>query len=92
MPQIFKIGSYWVYFWADEQMPLEPVHVHVCAGRPTINATKIWITKAGGCVLEHNKSQIPPHVLNNIMQIISARSTEIKEKWLEFFGEIHFYC
>lgn len=92
MPQVFKIGSYWVYFWADEQMPLEPIHVHVCTGRPTINATKIWITKAGGCVLEHNKSQIPPHVLNNIMLIISARSEEVKEKWLDFFGEISFYC
>lgn len=41
MPQVFKIGSYWVYFWADEQSPLEPVHVHVCLGRPGKNATKI---------------------------------------------------
>ncbi len=27
MPQIFRIGSYWVYFWSDESKPLEPVHV-----------------------------------------------------------------
>lgn len=27
MPQVFKIGSYWVYFWANENKPLEPVHV-----------------------------------------------------------------
>ena len=25
MPQVFKIGSYWVYFWANENKPLEPV-------------------------------------------------------------------
>ena len=25
MPQVFKIGSYWVYFWANENDPLEPV-------------------------------------------------------------------
>ena len=31
MPQVFKIGSYWVYFWANENEPLEPVHVHVKA-------------------------------------------------------------
>ena len=92
MPQVFKIGSYWVYFWADEQSPLEPVHVHVCLGRPSKNATKIWITKAGGCVLENNSSQIPPNVLNNIMQIISACSEEVKAKWLDFFGEIRYYC
>ena len=28
MPQVFKIGSYWVYFWANENEPLEPIHVH----------------------------------------------------------------
>ena len=92
MPRVFKIGAYWVYFWSDEQMPLEPIHVHVCPGRPGKNATKIWITKAGGCVLENNNSQIPLHTLHNIMQIISARSGEVKEKWLEFFGDIRFYC
>ena len=45
MPQIFKIGSYWVYFWANENKPLEPVHVHISKGKPTANATKFWITK-----------------------------------------------
>ena len=43
-------------------------------------------------MLENNSSQIPPHVLNNIMQIISARSEEVKTKWLDFFGEIRYYC
>ena len=28
MPQIFRLGSYWVYFWTNENKPLEPVHVH----------------------------------------------------------------
>ena len=40
MPQVFKIGSYWVYFWANENEPLEPVHVHVAQGAPSANATK----------------------------------------------------
>ena len=30
MPRVFKIGSYIVYFWVNENDPLEPVHVHVC--------------------------------------------------------------
>ncbi len=29
MPQVFKVGSYWVYFWLDENIPLEPIRVHV---------------------------------------------------------------
>jgi len=24
MPQVFKIGPYWVYFWSNENDPLEP--------------------------------------------------------------------
>jgi hypothetical protein len=41
MPQIFKIGSYIVYFWANEGKPLEPIHVHIAQGTPSENATKI---------------------------------------------------
>ena len=67
MPQVFKIGSYWVYFWANENDPLEPIHVHVSQGAPSSNATKIWITRAGKCYLCHNNSNIPPRVLRNIM-------------------------
>lgn len=35
MPQVFKIGPYWVYFWANESDPLEPVYVHVAEGTPS---------------------------------------------------------
>ena len=84
MPQVFKVGSYWVYFWANENEPLEPVHVHVAQGAPTANATKIWITRAGKCYLCNNNSQIPPRVLRNIMAVIEARSGEVLEKWKAF--------
>lgn len=92
MPQVFKIGSYWVYFWASEGEPLEPVHVHVSLGRPQANATKIWITKAGKCLLCNNNSEIPGPVLRNIMRIIEARSEEVVSKWEGFFGETGYYC
>ena len=45
MPRIFRLGSYWVYFWTNENKPLEPIHVHISSGSPTANATKVWITK-----------------------------------------------
>jgi len=60
MPLIFKIGAYWVFFWTNESLPLEPVHVHVSIGAPMENATKIWITRRGKCLLCHNRSKIPP--------------------------------
>ena len=51
MPQVFKIAGYTVYFWVNENNPLEPVHVHIAKGVPSPNATKIWITKSGKCLL-----------------------------------------
>lgn len=92
MPQIFRIGSYVVYFWANENEPLEPVHVHVIKGVPASNATKIWITKAGKCLQCNNNSQIPAKTLRNITDIIEARSKDVIDKWYNFFGEIRYYC
>ena len=45
MPQIFKIGSYLIYFWSNESKPLEPIHVHVSEGIPSEKCYKIWITQ-----------------------------------------------
>ena len=92
VPRVFKVGSYWVYFWSNENDPLEPVHVHVSQGAPSGNATKIWITRAGKCYLCHNHSQIPPQALRNIMRVIEARSGEIVEKWTVTFGQADFFC
>lgn len=92
MPQVFKIGSYWVYFWSNENDPLEPIHVHVCQGSPNGNATKIWITKAGKCYLCNNNSKIPERTLRNIIKIIEARSSEVIEKWFIHFGQITYFC
>ncbi len=92
MPQVFRIGPYWVYFWANEGEPLEPIHVHVSEGAPVKNATKIWITAAGKTYLANNDSKIPSKTLRNIMRIIEARSAEIISMWEEYFGYISYYC
>ncbi len=92
MPQVFKIGTYLVFMWFAESNPLEPIHVHVCEGVPSENATKIWITKDHHALLAHNKSRIPAHKLSVIMKTIEARASEIVAKWQEYFGEIKYYC
>ena len=58
MPQIFRMGEYWIYFWTNENKPIEPVHVHIAKGKPTENATKVWITSTGKCYLCNNNSNI----------------------------------
>ena len=92
MPQILRIGPYIIYFWSNENNPLEPIHVHVIEGKASSNATKIWITRSGKTIICNNNSRIPEKVLKRIQRIIEANSAEIIEKWLEFFGEISYYC
>jgi hypothetical protein len=92
MPQVFKLGSYWVYFWTNENKPIEPIHVHIAEGKPVPNATKIWITKDGKCSLANNNSKIPSVVLNKLMRVIEARSFEIINKWELYFNTVDFYC
>lgn len=92
MPQIFKIGSYVVYFWVNENNPLEPIHVHVSEGIPSPNTTKIWITKTGKSLLCHNNSRIPSKKLKYIQDVIEARSRDIILKWYNKFGKVEYYC
>ncbi|HIX37170.1 MAG TPA: DUF4160 domain-containing protein [Candidatus Blautia pullistercoris] len=92
MPQIFRIGSYIVYFWSNENDPLEPVHVHIAEGRASANATKVWLTSSGKTLLCNNNSQIAKRELRKIMRIIEANSKEIIDKWYSQFGELRFYC
>ena len=92
MPQIFRIGSYTVYFWSDEGMPLEPIHVHIAEGKASANATKIWITSAGNALLCNNNSQIPPRILRGMIRMVEANSDTIIERWLEQFNEIRYLC
>lgn len=92
MPSLFTIGGYRVFFWSNENG--EPIHVHVCKGRPTANATKLWLTADGGCILASNGSNIPAHDLNQLMDIVAAQSFMIVAEWKRFFpgDEVHFYC
>lgn len=92
MPQVFKIAGYTVYFWVNENDPLEPVHVHVAKGVPSPNATKIWITKSGKCFLCNNNSKIPDKQLRIFMQIIEARNKTVLDLWYSTFKQISFYC
>ena len=92
MPQIFRVGSYIVYFWSNENNPLEPVHVHIAKGQPRANATKVWITSTGKALLCSNVSHISPNLLRGLLRIIEANSDLIVEKWREHFGETSYFC
>jgi len=92
MPQIFRIGSYIVYFWSNESDPLEPVHVHIAEGKATANGTKVWITSSGKALLCNNAARIPQNTLRNLIRMIEANSSIIINRWYAQFGEIRYFC
>ncbi|MBR3198873.1 MAG: DUF4160 domain-containing protein [Bacilli bacterium] len=81
-----------MYFWSNENN--EPIHVHISKGKPTSNSTKVWLTKAGGCILANNSSRIPQKELNSLLEIVGLYYFKIVSKWKETYGEdqVRFYC
>ena len=92
MPNLFTIGSYKVFFWSNEND--EPIHVHIAKGTPTANATKVWLTRDGGCIVADNKDKISSKELRSLLEIIQAQFFLICRKWKEHFcvEEIQFFC
>lgn len=92
VPNIFKIGNYYVFFWSNENN--EPIHVHVAKGKPMPNATKIWLTSRGRCVIVNNNSQIPERELNDILDVVSAQYFMICSAWKQHFKveQIKYFC
>lgn len=87
--------GYKIYFWSNETN--EPIHVHISKGKPTLNSTKVWLTKSGGCILANNNSRIPNKELNKILETITSQYFFIVSMWINIYeldsiNEIKFYC
>ena len=76
------------YFWSNETsgVNLEPIHIHICKGHPTANATKIWIRQDGVIELCHNNSNLSPAELSRSMEYIKANYNAIVAEWYRHFG------
>ena len=90
MPNIMKIFGYNIYFWSNENEPLEPVHVHV-SKTPHANATKVWISRDGSCQRADDNPEIPKKDLKKILHTIDEFSEEIIAEWEAHFHEATFF-
>ena len=92
MPKLFRIGQYIIFLWSNEMN--EPIHVHIGIVDPAPKATKVWLTKNGGCIVAHNKSRIPQADLNELLEIIQNNFFFICAEWKRYFvtDAIEFYC
>ena len=89
MPSLMTLFGYKLYFWSNENNPLEPIHIHV-SKNPHKNATKIWICKDGPCILDNNNDKIPGKDLKKIINAVNDFSEEIIQAWIDHFGEISY--
>jgi hypothetical protein len=89
MPKLFMVGPYVIYFWSGEAG--EPVHVHVSVKRPVPDATKIWLTADGGCLVANDDGQLSGRDLADIQQFVAANHAYICEQWAQRFGRVTFY-
>ena len=91
MPSLFAFGPYVIFFWTGEQG--EPVHVHVSIKRPSKDATKLWLTASGGCIVAHNSSQLPERDLRRVTKFVRSNHELICRRWCETFEEdsLRFY-
>jgi len=84
MPKILiDFLGYSFFFWSNENE--EPVHIHVCKGKPSANSSKFWI-KGDDVIMEHNKSNIKANDLKKIMKYISLNKKDIVYEWFRYFG------
>ncbi|MEE0954263.1 MAG: DUF4160 domain-containing protein [Eubacterium sp.] len=84
MPKCFSAFGYVIFFWSNENDPLEPIYVHV-AKKVSANATKIWILSDGSAELENNNSKISAGDLRKLLKVIEAYAPELIMKWEQYF-------
>ena len=88
MPVYIRYQGWYVYFWTNENN--EPIHFNISEGKPSENATKIWILKNGSFMLGNNNSRVPAKVLRHILAVMQASAEEYKELWLRYQHSIRY--
>lgn len=89
MPKIMVLFGYQISIWSNENG--EPIHVHVSKGRPTQNATKLWLLSDGTFSVAHNRSRVPEPILRKIILALNANTMIIRSAWINFHGYEKYY-
>lgn len=91
MPQLFRICGYLVYFYANEGMPTESIHVHV-GKKPAQADAKFWITRRGKLLMEYDHINLSRQEYRVITSFIEANIGDVEAKWTVYFGEVRYKC
>lgn len=85
MPNVFTAFGCRFYFFSNEGMPREPLHIHVSKDHGACKA-KFWIDENGVPSLDSSEG-FSSKELKGMTAIITASFDEIKEAWKKHFEE-----
>jgi hypothetical protein len=89
MPKVLRdfLGMVF-FFWSNEQSGKrsEPIHIHICKGKPTSGATKLWLLSDGKVELCHNDSHLSEQELAKAIEYVRANYNNIVAEWYRHFG------
>jgi len=81
MPTIFRWKGYRFFFYSNEGIPSEPLHVHVIKDS---NVAKFWLEPVVSLAESYGMS--PPE-LNKLEKVVENNAKIIKRAWYEYFGD-----
>lgn len=81
MPVVFRYGAFRVFFYSNEGIPREPIHVHVRQGDAE---AKVWLDPE---VAIAESRRFNARTLGEILELVSARRQQIEEAWHGHFRD-----
>jgi len=81
MPVILRYKGYKFFFFSNEGLPREPVHVHV---RGPGGLAKIWIEPE---VMTAHSSGIPAKILRELVRFVAEHRDYFIDIWKEYFDD-----
>ncbi len=80
MPVIFRYDGFRIFFYANEGVPREPVHVHVLKNG---SEAKFWMFPKVRVAANFGFDE---RTIRRLVKVVEERRTEIEFTWFEYFG------
>jgi hypothetical protein len=79
MPTVFRSGGFRLFFYSNEGLPREPVHVHVERGD---SEAKFWLRPEAAIAYNNG---FDARTLRLLVDLVEANRERIEKAWNDFF-------
>ena len=80
MPVVFRLDGFRFFFYSNEGISLEPVHIHV---QKAGAEAKFWV---GSEIILDNSEGFDAKTLRKLLVIVKDNKSLIEDRWNEYFG------